>query len=147
MRVITVNTRGTERQPGSYARSEQASARELLCQATQDERHATLPRAVTNHCGRCACRAYKFSSASGHSTHCWAYRPVYRDKGSLVVKVSTFKMYEKFWAFARAFLNFMNKVHSTRIYRALHLSVWTRRNVPPTSVSSLLVITRFALEP
>ena len=29
-----------------------------------------------------------FSSASGHSTHCWAYRPLYRDTDSLVVKAS-----------------------------------------------------------
>ena len=29
---------------------------------------------------RCTCRAQEFSSTSGHSTYCWACRPVYRDK-------------------------------------------------------------------
>ena len=38
--------------------------------------------------GRWAHRVHELSHVSGHSTHCWAYRPVYRDTDSLVVKVS-----------------------------------------------------------
>ena len=35
----------------------------------------------------CQC-AHEFSRVSGHFTHCWAYRPVYRKMNSLVVKIS-----------------------------------------------------------
>ena len=50
----------------------------------------------------CAFRAHEFSSASRHSIHCWACRPLYRDTNSvsslLVVKATnsfTFNLYER----------------------------------------------------
>ena len=47
-------------------------------------------------------RTHEFSSASGHSTCCWDFFPVYRDTNSQVVKSGnsfTFNLQEKFWAF------------------------------------------------
>ena len=41
----------------------------------------------------CQC-AHEFSRVSGHLTHCWAYRPVYREMNSLVVKVSKLVHFE-----------------------------------------------------
>ena len=35
--------------------------------------------------GRCVCRAHEFSSASGHSTHCWAYTQCTGNTNSLVM--------------------------------------------------------------
>ena len=49
---------------------------------------------------------HELSRVSGHFTHCWAYRPVYREMNSLVVKVSKLVHFRPdFWTFARAVLN------------------------------------------
>ena len=50
--------------------------------------------------------SHEFSRVSGHFTHCWAYRPVYREMNSLVVKVSKFVHFQPdFRTFAQAVLN------------------------------------------
>ena len=49
---------------------------------------------------------HEFSRVSGHFTLCWAYRPVYREMNSLVVKVSKLVHFQpEFRTFAHAVLN------------------------------------------
>ena len=49
---------------------------------------------------------HKFSRVSGHVTHCWAYRPGFREMNSLVVKVSKLvHVQPDFLTFAHAVLN------------------------------------------
>ena len=64
---------------------------------------SSVPSAPLNRHYQCT---HEFSRVSSHFTHCWAYRPVYREMNSLVVKVSKLVHFQPdFWTFARAVLN------------------------------------------
>ena len=64
---------------------------------------SSVPSAPLNRHYQCT---HEFSRVSGHFTHCWAYRPVYREMNSLVVKVSKLVHFQPdFRSFAHAVLN------------------------------------------
>ena len=64
---------------------------------------SSVPCAPLNRHYQCT---HEFSRVSGHFTHCWAYRPVYREMNSLVVKVSKLVHFQPdFRTFAHAVLN------------------------------------------
>ena len=65
-----------------------------------------------------------FWSASGHSTHCWACRPVYRDTESLVVKVSNLIHLQPVRYIRTCSLELLEQVHTAGIkpgHNTLHV--------------------------
>ena len=80
----------------------QAPSRESVNADAQHESHCPLILQWRHHSlqGPVGRRTHEFSSASGHSTHCWAYTPVHWDTKSQTR--FTFNLYERNLAFATA---------------------------------------------
>ena len=78
--VIRLKTRTVENDKDTEKHS---TTKKLQCTMPSCRSTSELHQIIIRTRDRCACRAHEFSIASGHSTQCWACRPVYRDTNSV----------------------------------------------------------------
>ena len=97
-----------------------------LCQNTTKSWETHDSQRRTRRTGRCVC---ELSSASGHSIHCWACRPLYRHTNSVSSRKQTHSPLTRTrgsWTFGRAVLNILVLARFTWEFPGVRISSGTQ---------------------